>query len=202
MGHIGSRLCFALKTTRLELESRTLASERDKSGSGIPGMRSARGREAPLNRNPRESTVADLILRVESSSELDGINYLKQLAVKGVGSAHSRRAYADRDRGVRQLESAQRPASGSTPASSAPTRLTWPTPRTHHNGQRQPARPFDRQRQDGGGPLAGPLRRRRGLDHGGRRGTDIAAGPLAPGHRPPRRAAHAAGRRAALFAPP
>ena len=38
--------------------------------------------------------MADLILRVESSSELDGINHLKQLAVKGVGSAHSQRAYA------------------------------------------------------------------------------------------------------------
>ena len=38
--------------------------------------------------------MADLILRVESSSELDGINHLKQLAVNGVGSAHSRRAYA------------------------------------------------------------------------------------------------------------
>ncbi len=39
------------------------------------------------------STVADLILRVESSSELDGIQYLKQLAKNGVGSAHSQRAY-------------------------------------------------------------------------------------------------------------
>ena len=37
--------------------------------------------------------MADLILRVESSSELDGINHLKQLAVNGVGSAHSQRAY-------------------------------------------------------------------------------------------------------------
>jgi hypothetical protein len=38
--------------------------------------------------------VADLILRAESNSELDGIHHLQQLAVKGVGSAHSRRAYA------------------------------------------------------------------------------------------------------------
>jgi site-specific recombinase XerD len=37
--------------------------------------------------------VADLILRVESSSELDGINHLKQLSKNGVGSAHSQRAY-------------------------------------------------------------------------------------------------------------
>jgi hypothetical protein len=37
--------------------------------------------------------VADLILRVETSSELDGINHLKELAVKGMHSAHSQRAY-------------------------------------------------------------------------------------------------------------
>ena len=37
--------------------------------------------------------MADLILRVESSSELDGINHLKLLAKNGVGSAHSQRAY-------------------------------------------------------------------------------------------------------------
>lgn len=37
--------------------------------------------------------MADLILKVESSSELDGIHHLKQMAVQGVGSAHSRRAY-------------------------------------------------------------------------------------------------------------
>jgi site-specific recombinase XerD len=37
--------------------------------------------------------MADLILRVETNSELDGINHLKQLAKNGVGSAHSQRAY-------------------------------------------------------------------------------------------------------------
>ena len=37
--------------------------------------------------------MADLILRLESSSELDGIHHLKQLAKNGVGSAHSQRAY-------------------------------------------------------------------------------------------------------------
>ena len=37
--------------------------------------------------------MADLILRVESSSELDGINHLKQLSKNGVGSAHSQRTY-------------------------------------------------------------------------------------------------------------
>ena len=37
--------------------------------------------------------MADLVLRVDSNSELDGINHLKQLSVKGMHSAHSQRAY-------------------------------------------------------------------------------------------------------------
>jgi site-specific recombinase XerD len=37
--------------------------------------------------------VADLILSIETNSELEGINHLKQMAVQGVSSAHSQRAY-------------------------------------------------------------------------------------------------------------
>jgi hypothetical protein len=67
--------------------------------------------------------VADLVLRVESNSELDGINHLKQLAVQGVGSPHSRRAYETAIEEFISWSLHVAARSASTPPSSVPTRI-------------------------------------------------------------------------------
>jgi hypothetical protein len=76
-------------SARLELLGSWFGPQSRESQFKSPGKRHARAGKVLLQR----FTVADLELVVETNSELDGINYLKQQAVQGLGAAHSRRAY-------------------------------------------------------------------------------------------------------------